>query len=156
VDLLTNVANSKDIEGMLVAHAEQVTEQSTEGFIIRIFQTQKQLCSKNEMNGFVKAFSESPEALSSGFSKIDKIMKTLFVKRLYLYPRFHCTIVEELERRAPDVDEFHQELSPKMKEIQNAIAVAVQTCIRELKASTKLIEWNDEELSVQNCVTKKF
>lgn len=43
-----------------------------------------------------------------------------------------------------------------MKEIQNAIAVAVQTCIRQLKNSTKLIDWNDEELSVENCVTKNF
>jgi DNA excision repair protein ERCC-4 len=135
---LTNVANSKDIEGILVAHAENVTEQSTEAFILRIFQTQKQFASKDGAGrGFVKAFSESPEGMMSGFAKVDKVMKALYVRRLFLYPRFHSTIADELERRPPHVDELHQQLSPKMKEIQNAIAAAVQTCIRELKSSTK-------------------
>lgn len=157
VDLLTSIANPSDIEGMLVAHAENVTEQSTEAFILRIFQTQKQFASKDGTGkGFIKAFSESPEVLLSGFAKIDKVMKALYVRRLYLYPRFHSTIADELERRAPHVDELHQQLTPKMKEIQNAIAAAVQTCIRELKASTTLLEWKDDELSVENCVTQDF
>jgi DNA excision repair protein ERCC-4 len=157
VDLLTNIAKSKDIEGMLVAHAENVTEQSTEAFILRIFQTQKQFASQDGANkGFVKAFSEAPDVLLSGFAKVDKVMKALYVRRLFLYPRFHSTIADELERRPPHVDELHQQLSPKMKDIQNAIAAAVQTCIRELKASTKLLEWKDEELSVENCVTQNF
>ena len=42
VDLLTQVANPRDIEGILVAHAENVTEQSTDAFILRIYRTQKQ------------------------------------------------------------------------------------------------------------------
>jgi DNA excision repair protein ERCC-4 len=43
-----------------------------------------------------------------------------------------------------------------MKEIQTAIAAAVQTCIRELKHSTTLLEWTDADLSVENCVTTNF
>ena len=42
-----------------------------------------------------------------------------------------------------------------MIQIQSAIAAAVQTCIRELKQSTKLVEWNTD-LSVENCVTSRF
>ena len=42
VDLLTGIADPVDIEGLLVAHAEAVTEQSTEAFIVRIYRTQKQ------------------------------------------------------------------------------------------------------------------
>ena len=157
VDLLTGVANSQSIEGMLVTHAEYVTEKSTEAFILRIFQTQKQFSSKDGIgSGFIKAFSEAPDSLLSGFAKVDKVLKALYVRRLYLYPRFHATIADELERKPPAVDELHQELSPKMKEIQNAIAVAVQTCIRELKSATTLLEWTDSELTVENCVTKNF
>eukprot|EP00551_Chaetoceros_affinis_P008889 CAMPEP_0203670304 /NCGR_PEP_ID=MMETSP0090-20130426/6421_1 /ASSEMBLY_ACC=CAM_ASM_001088 /TAXON_ID=426623 /ORGANISM="Chaetoceros affinis, Strain CCMP159" /LENGTH=178 /DNA_ID=CAMNT_0050535133 /DNA_START=38 /DNA_END=573 /DNA_ORIENTATION=- len=122
VDLLTGVASPKDIDGMFVAHAENVTETSTEAFIVRIYRTQRRvllggtsngnngICSnggnffesdnpiiKSYTNGFIKAFSEAPDVLTSGFAKVDKILKSLFVRRLYIYPRFHELVVEELE-----------------------------------------------------------
>eukprot|EP00978_Attheya_sp_CCMP212_P010821 scaffold26301_cov52-Attheya_sp.AAC.6 len=154
-DLLTNVANPKDIDGVLVGHAESVTEQSTEAFILRIYKAQKQW-SSSENPGFVKAFSDAPESLMAGFAKVDKILKSLHVQRLYLYPRFHASVSDELEVSPPYVEELHQELTPKMKEIQGAIAAAVQTCIRELKRSTALIEWADSELTVENIVSTNF
>ena len=108
VDLLTNVANTKDIDGMLVAHAENVNEQSTEAFILRIYRTQTQFT-----GGFVKAFSDAADILMSGFAKVDKILKALHVRQLYLYPRFHASVADELERRPPHVDELHQVRSSK-------------------------------------------
>lgn len=152
VDLLTNIASANDIDGLLVAHAEQVTEQSTEAFIIRIFQSQKQPYG----SGFVKAFTDAPDQLVTGFAKVDKILKALHVRRLYLYPRFHHLVRDELEEHPPDVTELHQELSTLQQEIQNAIVAAVQACIRELKSTTTLLQWNDSELSVENCVTSNF
>lgn len=103
VDLLTNVATAKDIDGMLVAHAENVDEQSTEAFILRIYRTQTQFS-----GGFVKAFSDAADILMSAFAKVDKILKALHVRQLYLYPRFHASVADELERRPPHVDELHQ------------------------------------------------
>jgi DNA excision repair protein ERCC-4 len=136
----------------LVAHAEQVTEESMEAFILRIFMGQKQPFG----SGFVKAFTDAPDQLIAGFAKPDKVLKALHVRRLYLYPRFRDSIRKELERNPPNVTEFHQGLSPLQKEIQNAIAAAVQSCIREIKKSTTLLTWNDTELSVENCVTTNF
>jgi len=169
VDLLSNIADAQDIDGFLVAHGDQVTEQSTEAFILRIFHSQKLAASPvildkkssgeavtQNPTGFVKAFTDAPDSLMSGFAKVDKILKALRVRQLYLYPRFHDSIRQELEAFPPSVDELHQELSPLMKEIQNAIAAAVLGCIRELKSSTTLLEWNDSELSVENCVTSNF
>lgn len=152
VDLLTNIASPNKIDGLLVAHGENVTEQSTEAFILRIFQGQKQPFG----SGFIKAFTDAPDQLMSGFAKVDKILKSLHVRRLYLYPRFHESIRQELESHPPSVTELHQELSPLQKEMQNAIAAAVSACIRELKSSTTLLEWNDSELSIENCVTTNF
>ena len=166
VDLLSNIADAKDIDGLLVTHADQVTEQSTEAFILRIFHSQKLAAAPmstsddkkptKNTTGFVKAFTDAPASLMSGFAKVDKILKALRVRKLYLYPRFHDSIRQELEAAPPHVDELHQALSPLMKEIQNAIAAAVLGCIRELKSSTTLLEWNDAELSVENCVTSNF
>jgi DNA excision repair protein ERCC-4 len=58
VDLLTNVASANSIDGILVAHAEQVTEESMEAFILRIFMGQKQPFG----SGFVKAFTDAPDS----------------------------------------------------------------------------------------------
>ena len=153
VDLLTNVSSAKDIDGILVAKADSVTEASTEAFILRIYRTQTQFAGRT---GFIKAFSDAADVLMSGFAKVDKILKALHVRRLYLYPRFHASVADELEATPPDVEELHQELSPRMKEIQAAIVAAVQTCIRELKNSTTLLEWTDSDLSIENCVTTNF
>ena len=48
--------------------------------------------------GFVKAFSSSPQAFTVGFSQVEHIMKTLFVRNLYLWPRFHATVTASLEK----------------------------------------------------------
>jgi DNA excision repair protein ERCC-4 len=152
VDLLSNILAANAIDGILVHHADQVTEQSTEAFIIRIFQSQK----KPYGSGFVKAFCESPEALLSGFAKVDKVLKALHVRRMYLFPRFTHGIREELEKRPPAVTELHQSLSAKQKDMQAAVAAAVKACIRQLKSATKLLDWNEADLSVENCVTTNF
>jgi DNA excision repair protein ERCC-4 len=161
VDLLSATIDSMQVDGLLVAHAEQVTETSTEAFIIRIIQSQRQFqasSSNSNSAAFVKAISESPEQVMSGFSKVDKILKALHVQRLYLYPRFHDSIREELEgRNPPKVIELHQELSPLQKEMQQAIAVALQTVIRKLKESKALANLtlllDGEQFTVENLVT---
>ncbi len=152
VDLLTNVLSSKDIDGILIAHGDQVTSESTEAFILRIYTSQKK-----RVDCFIKAFSDSPEVLLSGFSKVDKTLKALQVRNLYLYPRFHEVIQEELEKYAPEVEELQQSLSPSMKEIQSSIVAALQTCMRELKSLTAaLVEWTGEELSIENCAMPNY
>jgi len=156
VDLLTGVAKARDVEGMLVAHAEKCVEKSTEAFILRIFRSQKYFMQvggasidsevtspgrPNDANvGFVKAFTDDPSSLMAGFAKIDKILKSLQVPSLYLYPRFHAAVAEELEQYPPIVEELHQTLSPKMQEIQLSLAAAVRACIRELRKTSSLVD----------------
>lgn len=153
VDLLTSTIQSKDIDGILVAHAHTVTEQSTEAFILRIFHNQNP-------QGFVKGFSDAAERLMMGFAKVDKTLKSLQVRKLFLYPRFHTAIRDELEaNNCISVTELHQSMSKQQKEIQNAIAVLVLQCLRQLRQATEhLVSWSNEgkELSVENCVTQQF
>lgn len=163
VDLLTNTLNPKDVDGMLIAHAEKVTNESTEAFIIRIYTSQKR-----RSQCFIKGFTDRPEQLLSGFARVEKTLKALQVRQLYLYPRFHDSVRSDLEQSdfTPIVHELHQSLSPAMKEIQIAIATAVQTCMRELKQSAPFIDWTStgagtngvdgEELSIENCVMENF
>ncbi len=52
----------------------------------------------NFKTGFVKAFSDNPVYFSKSTSKVDRIMKNLYVKNLYIYPRFHVDIESELSK----------------------------------------------------------
>jgi DNA excision repair protein ERCC-4 len=168
VDFLTSTINSDDVDGLLIAHAEQVTGDSTEAFIIRIYTTQRR-----RDKCFIKAFSDSPEGLVTGFANTDKVLKALQVRNLYLYPRFHEAVQDELsgrslltttnepsgERLPPIiVEELQIGLSPKMKDIQSAIVTAVKGCMNELKKSTPMVEWNqgNDDLRIENCVTSNF
>jgi hypothetical protein len=105
---------------------EQVTEQSMEAFILRIHKGRN-----NPWFGLRQGVLRKLPRLFQIPALPDKVLKVLHAWRLYLYPRFRDSVRKELERRPPAVAEFHQGLSPLAKEIQNAIAAAVQSCIRE-------------------------
>ncbi len=107
----------------------RISETSIESFIIRVFRE------KNKI-GFIKAFSEDPEAFQSGFAKVERLMKVLFLTKLYLWPRFRSEISRALECRiTPEVIELSISLTNNMKMIQNAVLVAMNTCVTELKKS---------------------
>ena len=65
-------------------------------------------------------------------------MKLLFVKKLYLWPRFRAEVVrvlDDINRRQADIVELTIKLTPYMKAIQSSILVAMSTCMNELKAA---------------------
>ena len=156
VDLLQGTAKARDIEGLLIAHAERVVgEKSVEAFILRIFRSQKYFISVSSTSkeadpagnkcvsrgGFIKAFSDDASSLVSGsFAKIEKVLKSLQVPRLFLYPRFHASVAEELERNPPTVIELHQPLSETMKTIQNYLAASIRSCLRDLRQKSTLAD----------------
>ena len=151
VDLLNGTANAKAIDGMLVAHAENADETSTEAFILRIFRSQKYFMdnsysthqSSNQTNsGFIKAFSDNATSLVAGFAKTEKILKALQVPNIYLYPRFHSAVAEELEVNPPIVEELHQSLTPSMQNIQIHLKMAVRAVMRELKAKSPMVDFS--------------
>ena len=43
--------------------------------------------------GFIKAFSDNAQSFTAGFAQIERVMKTLFVRRLFIWPRFHADVV---------------------------------------------------------------
>ena len=67
-------------------------------------------------------------------------MQTLFVRKLYLWPRFHSLIesslnppINQSEPNKFEVVELTIPLSLAMTTVQNAILSALETCINELK-----------------------
>ncbi|KAK6503617.1 hypothetical protein TWF481_008626 [Arthrobotrys musiformis] len=126
VDLLAGLLDPSKITGLVVLHAERVTTVSLEAFIIRIFRQ------KNKI-GFVKAFSESPESFSSGFSTLSAIMRNLFLQKTSLWPRYHVRVAQSLETRKADVVELEVSMTSAMHSIQNAVLQCIEISISELR-----------------------
>lgn len=58
----------------------RVTPTAAEAFIVRLYRE------KNK-NGFLKAFSDQPEHITSGLSPLRTIMKELHLRTVHIYPR---------------------------------------------------------------------
>lgn len=79
------------ITGFVVLRAHQVLESCQEAFVLRLFR-------QHNKTGFVKAFTNSPQSFTMGFGHVERIMRTLFVKELYIWPRFHSLVIQSLKK----------------------------------------------------------
>ncbi|KAF2809956.1 DNA repair protein [Mytilinidion resinicola] len=137
VDFLSNLLNPEIVAGIVVLHAERVVATSLEAFILRIYRQ------KNK-SGFLKAFSDSPEPFTSGFSPLSNMMKNLFLQKPSLYPRFHLSVAKSLEgRKKAEVIELEVPMTNAMKDIQLAVLECVEVSISELKKGNSGIEMED-------------
>jgi DNA excision repair protein ERCC-4 len=57
------------------------------------------LCIAAGWGGHTWGFCDTPQYLSSGFSKVERVMRSLHVCKLYLWPRFHLSVKEDLQVR---------------------------------------------------------
>lgn len=81
VDLLTYRLPTTAVAGIILLNAHSLSDTSTEAFIVRILRSSnRSLC--------VRAFSDRPHAMVSGFAKAERTLKCLFLRKLHLWPRF--------------------------------------------------------------------
>ena len=122
VDLLSKHCPASLVSGLVVADAHQCSESSVEAFILRVFR-------QNNRTGFIKAVSDQPLAFINGFAKVEKIMRVLFVRRLFIWPRFHVAISAALSSQSPDVVELAQPMTPGMAQVHQVEFSFVVLCI---------------------------
>ncbi|KAL4069136.1 hypothetical protein J3A83DRAFT_4096140 [Scleroderma citrinum] len=147
VDMLQSDIPTELITGILVLHAERVTALALEAFIVRLYRE------KNTM-GFLKAFSDQPEHITSGLSPLRNIMKELQLRTVHIYPRFHDAVKDSLENRKADVIELYQHLTEPMHAIHHAIVQCMTTTLSELKRSHTTLDLDD--LTVESTYFKSF
>lgn len=134
VDMLLGRVPFNLIFGLVVCKAHKIVDSCQEAFICRLYRI-------NNKTGFIKGLSKESAAFTHGFGKIERIMRHLFVQKLYLWPRFHASINASLESRAkPEVIEVRTTLSEYMKSIQFAILELISMSLKEMaKANITLI-----------------
>ncbi|KAJ4381270.1 DNA repair protein RAD16 [Didymella sp. IMI 355093] len=137
VDFLSGLLNPETVTGVVVLHAEKVVATSLEAFILRIYRQ------KNKA-GFLKAFSDTPEPFTMGYSPLTNMMKNLFLQKPALYPRFHVSVANSLEgRKKAEVIELEVPMTDAMQDIQNAVLECVEASISELKKANPGLEVED-------------
>lgn len=147
VDLLSNHVDPSSISGLLVNDAHRVTETSLEAFIVRLYR-------ERNRDGFIKGFCDDSVALSLGFNRVEQVLKHLYVRNVFLYPRFHVAINSCLEKHQPEVYEIEVAFSPSMKIMQEALLVALEATVKELQRSTKALDAAD--LTMDKALAKSF
>ncbi|KAH1223555.1 DNA repair endonuclease UVH1 [Glycine max] len=146
VDLLTNKLPTSKIAGIIILNAHSLSETSTEAFIVRIFRSLNR-------GAYVRAFSDKPHAMVSGFAKAERTMKCLHVRKLHLWPRFQVYVSQELERDPPEVVDIRVPMSRYMVGIQKAIVEVMDACLKEMRKTNKV---DVEDLTVENGLFKSF
>ncbi|XP_068003195.1 DNA repair endonuclease XPF [Melanerpes formicivorus] len=147
VDFLTDRIPANLITGILVYKAHRIIESCQEAFILRLYRQ------KNKQ-GFIKAFTDNAVAFNTGFCHVERVMRNLFVRKLYLWPRFHIAVNSFLEKHKPEVVEIHVSMTPAMLAIQTSILDILNACLRELKRYNPTLEV--EDLSLENAIGKPF
>ncbi|XP_072524217.1 DNA repair endonuclease XPF [Salminus brasiliensis] len=147
VDFLTDKIPAHLISGILVYRAHKIIESCQEAFILRLYRQ------KNK-TGFIKAFTDKATAFSTGFCQVERVMRNLFVKKLFLWPRFQASVNTVLDRHKPDVVELHVSLTPAMRAIQSSILDIMNACLKELKRYNPTLE--AEDLSLENTLGNAF
>ncbi|XP_019886917.2 DNA repair endonuclease XPF [Ooceraea biroi] len=147
VDLLKNRVPLHLVTGVLVYRAHNILNAYQEAFALRLYR-------QSNKTGFIKAFTNSSLAFTVGFSRVERVMKALFVKKLYLWPRFHSIVNSCLSKHMPEVIELHVKITPKMENIQTALLDIMNYIVKELKRLNKYLDL--DELTVENAIAKKF
>uniref|UniRef100_A0A673JUJ0 DNA repair endonuclease XPF n=1 Tax=Sinocyclocheilus rhinocerous TaxID=307959 RepID=A0A673JUJ0_9TELE len=147
VDFLTDRIPAHLVTGILVYRAHKIIESCQEAFILRLYRQ------KNK-TGFIKAFTDKATSFSSGFCKVERVMRNLFVKKLFLWPRFQASVNTTLDKHKPYVVELHVSQTPAMRAIQSSILDIMNACLKELKRYNPTLE--AEDLSLENSLGTSF
>mgnify|MGYP005990992683 CR=1 FL=1 len=146
VDLLMHRVDAQRAAAAVILDAHRVSETSTEAFILRLLKQLNPAAS-------IKAFTEDPEAIASGFNRLEKLMRALHVRKLSVWPRFHVAVSGTLDASPPEIVEVAQPLTPAMHAIQVAIVEAMDACVSELRKSAAV---DLSDLTLEKGMTENF
>ncbi|KAJ3000988.1 hypothetical protein HDV02_000057 [Globomyces sp. JEL0801] len=148
VDLLNGVVPTEMITGIIINHAERVTDTSTIAFILRLYrQANKQ--------GFIKAFSEEPMSFTGELNKLERMMKVLQLRHVHIWPRFHQSVIDSLDSVGHvELIEIRTPLTKSMKNIQSALLECINQSLIELKRLHSHLDI--DEINFQSSLFRSF
>lgn len=135
-DLLLRNIPTDIVDGIVVFAADRVTPSSNTHFALSIFREQNKIA-------FIKAFSENAPGLAAGFHNVERIMQSVFVSRLNLWPRFHAFVKHSLSRRTPDLVDLSVPLAPAQGAILTSLHEVATRILDDLRLATRALDLSD-------------
>ncbi|XP_072024102.1 DNA repair endonuclease XPF-like [Amphiura filiformis] len=146
VDMLTHKLPTNLVTGIIVYKAHKIISSCHEGFILHLYRQENK-------TGFIKGFSDHPQAFSAGLCRLERVMRNMFVRKLFLWPRFHASVVACMEKHKPEVIELQLSMTDSMLTVQTALLEIMSACIKEIKQLNPALDV--DELTVENAIGKK-
>lgn len=146
VDLLSGRLPTSDVASVVILNAHRVIESSGESFAVRLIHEKRQ-------ETMIRAFSDVPNAFSSEFGKVEKVLKSLDIRKVHLWPRFQAAVQEELEAAPPELVEISVPSDDFAALIYEALAELIESCMKEIKRLEKL---DASELTVSRGLFTSF
>lgn len=81
-------------------------------------------------------------------------MKSLFLRKVHLWPRFQLNVSENLSQTNNDVIELRQPMTPALDTIQTALVQCMEETLAELRRSNPSLDLG--ELKLENTFFKSF
>eukprot|EP00835_Amoeboradix_gromovi_P004564 NODE_363_length_10100_cov_0.133787.p2 type:complete len:788 gc:universal NODE_363_length_10100_cov_0.133787:10022-7659(-) len=143
-DLINNVIDFKLIKCVLVLEADKVTESSTEHFILKLIH--------QHTTPSIKGFSQNPEKFVFGFNKIERMLSSLYLQNLFLYPRYRDAVNDGLKKLF--IEEHSIPVQKDLLDIEHCIRDCLQIVISDLKSSCRWID--PTEITLEKSLTSNF
>lgn len=146
-DMLTGRLPPEMVDGLIINHAHSVqgTAWNT-AFAVNLYRE------KNKA-GFIKAFSDAPEAFSRETSQLEHVLKTLTLRIVHLFPRFDATVEQTL---SPESQPTTLEITPMVTDAMRDIQISVVNMIRKGLMHLKRLQQVDlSQLTLDECCFKK-
>lgn len=158
-DILGDVIEANTITGLVILHAENISQYSMDRFVVNLYR-------KSNKWGFIKAFSEDPEKCNKGFQPLQTKLKYFKLDKSFLWPRFHIAVTESIKRKMKKtiksdfstpinkVTEVRIKMTDYMVKIQNSLMASIELLIGELKRNNPDIA--SEYWSIENALDANF
>lgn len=149
VDILNGVIDLNKVTGLFIIKADLLIEQPFNNivFIVEHFK-------KNNNWGFVKCVSENINNFINLEQPLVTASKTFFIDRYLIYPRFHETIMNDLnyvnDSNGSSLIEVKIPPTQLMLTLQHSISDMINKCINELIVSVKHLKNLDPTLNFIN------
>ncbi|KAI8990055.1 hypothetical protein BDB01DRAFT_756085 [Pilobolus umbonatus] len=147
VDMLLKRMPTSLISGIIVYNAHRVKPNSIEELILRIYRHENE-------EGFIKAFSDRPDAFVTGFAPLQNTLKSLFLRKVHLWPRFQVLVTDNLSQIDNNVIELQQPMTKSMDIIQQSLVECMEDTLTELRRSNPSVDVS--EFTIENSFARSF
>ncbi|CEP16749.1 hypothetical protein [Parasitella parasitica] len=106
------------------------------------------------INGIIVYNAHRPEAFVTGFAPLQNTMKSLFLRKVHLWPRFQITVSEDLAKTDNNVVELRQPMSESMDIIQQSLVQCMEETLAELRRANPSIDVG--EFTIENSFFRSF